>query len=320
MAFDAATGKKLWEARTGSRFSNDRGDGPRATPTVDGDRVYAFGASGDLSVLDAATGKVIWTGQRAEAVRRLEHPVGAQRIAARAERSDPRQRRRPGASIVALKKTDGSLIWKSQRRRGRVLVGRAARRSAASREAIYFTGQRALGVDVDNGRLLWSYDQRRQPHRQHRHADRPRQPRVPLVRLRHRRGAAGADRRQRRRSARSEVYFTRDMRNHHASSVLVGDYLYGFSDAILTAMKFDTGKVAWRDRSVGKGSVVVRRRSALSLQRKRRRRPGRGDARPAIASTAASRSRPAACRPGATRSSRAASCSCGIRTRFTRTT
>ena len=46
------------------------------------------------------------------------------------------------------------------------------------------------------------------------------------------------------------------MRNHHASSVLIGDYLYGFSDAILTAMKFDTGQVAWRDRSVGKGSMV----------------------------------------------------------------
>ena len=46
------------------------------------------------------------------------------------------------------------------------------------------------------------------------------------------------------------------MRNHHASSVLVGDYLYGFSSSILTAMQFDTGKVAWRDRSVGKGSVV----------------------------------------------------------------
>jgi hypothetical protein len=56
--------------------------------------------------------------------------------------------------------------------------------------------------------------------------------------------------------AAREVYFTRDMRNHHASSVLIGDYLYGFSSAILTAMKFDTGEVAWRDRSVGKGSLV----------------------------------------------------------------
>ena len=65
------------------------------------------------------------------------------------------------------------------------------------------------------------------------------------------------ERRRQRRSRRREVYFTNEMRNHHASSVLVGDYLYGFSSSILTAMQFDTGKVAWRDRSVGKGSVVV---------------------------------------------------------------
>ncbi len=39
----------------------------------------------------------------------------------------------------------------------------------------------------------------------------------------------------------NEVYFTREMRNHHASSVLVGDHLYGFSSSILTALKFDTG-------------------------------------------------------------------------------
>jgi hypothetical protein len=46
------------------------------------------------------------------------------------------------------------------------------------------------------------------------------------------------------------------MRNHHASSVLVGDHIYGFSSSILTALKFDTGQMAWRDRSVGKGSVI----------------------------------------------------------------
>ena len=53
-----------------------------------------------------------------------------------------------------------------------------------------------------------------------------------------------------------EIYFTNDMRNHHSSSVLVGDHLYGFSSNILTAMRFDSGEIAWRDRSVGKGSLV----------------------------------------------------------------
>jgi outer membrane protein assembly factor BamB len=53
-----------------------------------------------------------------------------------------------------------------------------------------------------------------------------------------------------------EVYFTRDMMNHHGGVVLVNGYLYGFSNAILTCLEFATGKVAWRNRSVGKGSLT----------------------------------------------------------------
>jgi len=56
--------------------------------------------------------------------------------------------------------------------------------------------------------------------------------------------------------AANEVYFNRDMRNHYTTSVLVGEHLYGFSSAILTAMKWSTGEVAWRERSVGKGHCI----------------------------------------------------------------
>jgi hypothetical protein len=53
----------------------------------------------------------------------------------------------------------------------------------------------------------------------------------------------------------SEIYFTRDMQNHHGGVVLVSGYLYGFNNAILTCMEFATGAVRWRHRSVGKGSL-----------------------------------------------------------------
>ena len=53
-----------------------------------------------------------------------------------------------------------------------------------------------------------------------------------------------------------EVYFTRSMNNHHGGVVLVDGYLYGFNDSILTCLEFATGKMMWRDRSVGKGSVM----------------------------------------------------------------
>jgi outer membrane protein assembly factor BamB len=56
--------------------------------------------------------------------------------------------------------------------------------------------------------------------------------------------------------AASEAYFTRDMKNHHGGMVLVDGYLYGYNDQILTCLEFATGKMMWRDRSAGKGSVT----------------------------------------------------------------
>ena len=255
MAFDAASGKKLWEVEHGRRFSNDRGDGPRGTPTVDGAQLYAYGASGDLSAMDAATGKTIW---KVNVLKQFgggninwglsESPlVLSDRILVNAGG--------PNASIVALKKTDGTAIWKTQSDEAGYSSG-VVHEVGGTRQAIFFTAQRALGVKVDDGSLLWSYQ---------KVANGTANIATPIVRGNkvfvssdYGTGAAlleftpggstGVTMR--------EVYFTREMRNHHASSVLIGEHLYGFSGAILTAMHFDTGKTAWQDRSVGKGSVV----------------------------------------------------------------
>ena len=53
-----------------------------------------------------------------------------------------------------------------------------------------------------------------------------------------------------------EMYFTREMQNHHGGVVLVNGYLYGYNNAILTCLEFATGKLAWRNRAVGKGAVT----------------------------------------------------------------
>lgn len=254
MAFDEATGKKVWEVANGSRFGNDRGDGPRGTPTIDGAQVYAYGASGDLSALETATGRKIWSinvlerfGGRNIQWGLSESPlVLRDRIIVNAGGS--------GASIVAVSKKDGSVLWRSQ-------SDEAGYSSAILHEvggipqAIVFTAQRALGVDARDGRLLWSYD---------RVSNRTANIATPIARGNrvfvssdYGTGAALLELAATGNAVNAkEVYFTREMRNHHASSVLIGDHLYGFSSAILTAMKFDTGEVAWRDRSVGKGSVI----------------------------------------------------------------
>jgi outer membrane protein assembly factor BamB len=254
LAYDAAGGKPLWQTVHGRRFSNDRGDGPRGTPTVEGDRLYAFGASGDLSAMEAATGKVLWTvnvlqkfgGSNIQWGLSESPLVLSDRILVNAGGS--------GASIIAVKKTDGSLIWKTQNDEPGYSSAVVAE-AGGVRQAVFFTGERALGVDVNDGRVLWSYNQV---------SNRTANIATPIVRGNrvflssdYGTGAALLELTPSGNNVSArEVYFTREMKNHHASSVLVGDYLYGFDSMILTAMHFDTGKVAWENRSVGKGSLV----------------------------------------------------------------
>jgi outer membrane protein assembly factor BamB len=255
IVFDAATGKRLWQTALGRRFNNDRGDGPRATPTIEADRVYAFGANGDLAVLETGSGKTLWRVNVLQKFRGSNISWGLSESPLVLSDRILVQAGGRGAAIVALRKTDGSEIWRTQSDEPGYSSA-VMHEVGGIREAVFFTGERALGVAVDDGRLLWSYD---------RVANRTANIATPIVRGNrvflssdYGTGAALLELSSSGNglSAR-QVYFTGEMRNHHASSVLVGDYLYGFSSHILTAMQFDTGKVAWRDRSVGKGSLVA---------------------------------------------------------------
>jgi outer membrane protein assembly factor BamB len=254
MAFDAATGRKLWETPNGPRYRNGQGDGPRSTPTVDGNRVYALGGAGQLAALDAASGQRLWAVDFVQTFGGVtpgwgysESPlVLGDRIIVNAGGRK--------ASIVALNKSDGTTLWQNHNDEAGysspVLL-----RTGSFQQVVFFTGNRALAVDPRDGRLLWSYS---------RAANNTANIATPVVR-----GnrvlfssdygtgaglvavkAAGTI------AAAEEVYFTRDMRNHHSSSVLVGDTLFGFSSSIFTAIDFDSGKMLWRDRSVGKGSLI----------------------------------------------------------------
>ena len=250
-AFDIATGKEAWSTAHGSAFRNDRGDGPRGTPTVDGDRIYALGGAGDLSCLDARTGKIVWT-------KNVLKEFGSSNITWGISESPLVIGNKvlvnaggPGASIVALNKADGSVIWKSQSDEAGYSSGIPMQINGLT-QVIFFTAERAVGLDVKDGRLLWEYA---------RPSNRTANVATPIVKanrvfISSDYGTGGGVVEIKPDNKAEEIYFTKDMRNHHSSSVLIGDHLYGFSGAVLTAMKFDTGEIAWRDRSVGKGSLV----------------------------------------------------------------
>jgi outer membrane protein assembly factor BamB len=251
IAFDIANGKEVWATAHGGAYREEHGDGPRGTPTVDGNRVYALGANGDLSAVDARTGKIVWTknvltefGARNIGWGISESPlvIGNKVLVNAGGRN---------ASIVALNKDDGSVIWKSQSDEAGYSSAIPLQVNGGT-QAIFFTGERALGLDVNDGRLLWDY---KSP------SNRTANVATPIARgnrvfISSDYGTGGGLVEIKPDGKAQEIYFTKNMQNHHSTSVLVGDYLYGFSSSILTAMKFDTGEIAWRDRSVGKGSLV----------------------------------------------------------------
>jgi outer membrane protein assembly factor BamB len=260
VALDAASGKPLWKAHTGIPFQESRGYGPRGTPTIDGDRLYALAADGMLVCLETTTGKRLWGFNIVDFFHgRVLHWGMSESPLVDGDRLIVTPGGR-GAAVVALDKMTGKTLWQSQNDTAGYSSAMAFDFGGAHR-IVVFTGEAAIGLDPASGKLLWRYE---------RVANGTADIATPIVHdgqifvssdygtgcvlLK-----AAAD------GSASEVYFNRDMRNHYSTSVLVGDYLYGFSSSILTAMKFSTGEVAWKNRSVGKGSLIYAEHNLYAL-------------------------------------------------------
>jgi outer membrane protein assembly factor BamB len=203
-----------------------------------------------LACLDAASGKMVWSQNILQKFRGSVPPWGiSESPLIDGERVIVMPGGRDG-SLVALNKADGALVWKS----GTEPAGYSSAvigEFEGVRQVVAMNADAVVGVRADNGQHLWRYTEV---------SNQTANIATPIVHdgrvfVSTEYESGGALLKVGAKSA-SQVYFTRNMRNHYSTSVLLDGVLYGFNSSILTAMRFDNGEVLWRHRSVGKGSLA----------------------------------------------------------------
>ncbi len=257
-ALDVTNGRELWAVPLGPIRPVGWGDGPCATPTVDGERMYALTTWGDLYCVETATGKKLWNVHLKEDLegkvihdgRYTESPLidGDVLVCT------------PGGqlgTVATFNKLTGEPLWRSKG-----LTDEAVSSSSIRVEInglpqyVNLTSQGVVGVAVADGRLLWQSD-------------------IPaawimvaapicsddcvFVTTAYGRGC-GLLRLTRHGDSvvAEEVYRNKVMKNHHGGVLLVDGYVYGHSDPNgWVCLEFATGNEVWKERSqLGKGSLT----------------------------------------------------------------
>jgi outer membrane protein assembly factor BamB len=277
VAFDLGSRKGLWSTPIGPPHGDG---GPRCTPTVDGESLYAIGTDGNLVCLETATGKVRWQknfgkdfgGKMMSGWRYSESPLvdGEQLVCTPGGRE---------ALLVALNKQSGEVIWKcaapgldapewistgSKSNRGQDGAGYSSivpMDVDGARVYVQIVGRGAVGVDAKTGKFLFGYN---------KVANGVANIPTPVVKGNHvfvttsyETGSALLKVvRDGDTIKAEEVYFLpfRQFENHHGGVILVGDHLYGGSlrnNGVPTCLDFLTGKIAWKGKSPGSGSAAI---------------------------------------------------------------
>src|SRR5580700_181964 len=263
-AYDIETGRELWAFSYPASFDEVLGGpGPRATPVYHDGLVYSLGAMGDLYCLAAATGKPKWSKNiLADNDAKNIHwaMAGAPLIVGDMVIVTPGglggNSSVGGKSIVAYNRLTGAPLWKA-------LNDRAAYTSpilatlAGERQIVWISGERAVGLGVEDGKLLWEYPW---PAQMDMNCSQPvviddsdvllssaQGPGAALLKI-----AKDGD-----AFTAQPVWKNNRLKNKFNSSVLYQGYIYGFDEAILECFDPKTGEVKWKGGRYGYGQMLL---------------------------------------------------------------
>lgn len=264
IALEAATGRTKWESRYTAPFketcSQRLGAVPRAAPLIAGDRLITISAGGLMNSFDRHTGERAWSfdlldgnAAKARACGYSASPLAFKNLIITTAGG-------PGRGVVAVDVTTGRLAWRAQDfdngYSSPLLIdvdGRA--------ELIVFTYGEVSGLDPATGVLDWTV-----PHR----ADQGVNVAMPVwgpdnilfISSAYNGGSRALKlRRKEDKVEATELWATPRVRIHFGNAVRMGGRIYAssgdFGAAPFAAVDVVTGDMLWRDRSVGRSTVIA---------------------------------------------------------------
>ena len=262
-ALDTRTGNLKWKQILGSEFLEERGNGPRGSVTVDGDKLYLIRGGGQIHCLLAVDGQEIWQKDLIEELssRRAfwgysESPLVDGNLVICSPGGEQ-------GTMVAFDKNTGEIAWRSTgwTDAGANYPSPIVAEIEGVRQYIQVSNIGVGGVRASDGKLLW---------------------RVEIAGIRSANAViptpicfgnivyvtagynAGCTALRIIRTGddfhTETVYTNRNMSNHHGGVILLDGYIYGFSEAPgWMCQNLMTGETVWSRRvsGVGKGSVVA---------------------------------------------------------------
>ncbi len=249
LCLNANTGKEVWSTNVGKALKNDWGDGPRSTPTIDGEFLYVIGGKGDVVCVKAKNGSKVWSRKMSDFGGKVPYWGYSESVLIDGNKVVCAPGGTKGA-VVALNKKTGKTIWQSKGFTGKAEYSSVVIAEAGgTRQYVRLLQKSLAGIDAKNGKVLWTHEW------PGRTAVIP----TPIVdgnKIYITSGyGVGCMMLEIGKSGVKKLWQNKVMKNHHGGVVRVGDHLFGHADAGWVCQKWDDGSEIWRDRGLGKGSV-----------------------------------------------------------------
>jgi outer membrane protein assembly factor BamB len=251
------SGKELWKEAYEGGWKEDY-QGTRATPIIEGERIYTYGGAGDLVARQVADGKLVWhinvlkeTGAKG----RPEGDWGMSSVPCIDGNNIIVQGGAGAPFAVAVDKNSGAIIWKSENGLGGYAEPIVIDVNGA-KQIVVFAGSGLYGLNPQDGKTLWKYPWKT---RYDVNASTPIYKDGKLfITSNYGKGCALI---QVGPNSATKIYETRELQCRFNPPILDGDILYGNSEGRFKAVKWADGKPTWPSPApdnLGQGGSILR--------------------------------------------------------------